>query len=198
MIANLKQVVKKLDDRFKKLPEMHAAYIDTQRKADAVRLIDIFVEGIENDSFGLKRLKPETVREKQRKGYPQPDNPLMGMGGDDKRLYRQMLMIRKLKNGYRIRPSDRKHHKANISLKTLFYVHEYGKTIFNGKVAIVIPARPAGKKAFNEFYNEKDNRSLVANFAASINEWIVSGRDKRIKNLIKKKQQEAKNYDAYH
>jgi hypothetical protein len=146
MFKNIKSVRDSFIDRFKGSLEYYEDYADATTKKIADKTIKNFTEGIINDSFGLKRLKQSTIDQKRRKGYPSPETPLYGKGGD--RSYSEMLIIRKLKNGhYRIRASAKYHHSMKVKLNTLFFVHEYGAAIDNGKAIIFIPPRPAFKRA---------------------------------------------------
>jgi hypothetical protein len=148
---NVQAVRKNFITRIHGSLNLYKGYADSVTKKITEDTIKNFSEGIENDTFGLQRLKPATIKQKQKKGYPSPETPLLGKGGTDKRSYKNMLIYRKLKSGfYRIRPSDRYHHKARVSLKTLFFVHEYGMVIDNGKALIFIPARPALGRAVKQ------------------------------------------------
>lgn len=143
-----KEVRKNFMGRIKHSIVLYAGFADTITKKIAEDTVNNFTKGIENDSFGLARLKSETIKQKQRKGYPSPETPLMGKDGGDKRSYKNMMIYEKLKSGYyRIRPSAMYHHSGRVKLKTLFRVHEYGAAINTGKALIFIPARPAFAKA---------------------------------------------------
>lgn len=146
MFKNTKRFKDSIMNRTKEVITLYKGYADAKTKKVAEKTIKNFSEGIKNDTFGLQRLKPETIKQKQRMGYPKPSTPLYGKGGD--RSYSNMLMYRKLKSGiYRIRPSERYHHKAGIPLRVLFIVHEHGMVIDNGKALIFIPSRPALQKS---------------------------------------------------
>jgi hypothetical protein len=146
MFKNIEKVKETFIGRVKNSQIFIDNYAEATTKKVAERTIDNFTNGIKNDVFGLQRLKTKTIEQKKRKGYPSPSTPLYGQGGD--RSYSEMLIMRKLKNGkYRIRPSAKYHHSGKVKLKTLFFVHEYGMVIDNGKALIFEPARPAFSKA---------------------------------------------------
>lgn len=148
---NVAEVRKNFITRIQGSLILYKGYADAITKKITEDTIKNFSKGIENDTFGLQRLKPETIKRKQKLGCPSPSTPLLGKGGSDKRSYKNMLMYRKLKSGfYRIRPSDRFHHKAKVSLKTLFFVHEYGTVIDNKRALIFMPARPALTRAVKQ------------------------------------------------
>lgn len=136
--------------RIRRLPRMVVPIADTHAKNRAVNLIETFRKGIRSDTFGLRRLKPETIKRKSRRGLSKPTTPLYALGDQEKRSYINMMRIRKLKGrGYRVAQSHAKHHESELQLRHLFVVHEYGTVIrMRGGTIIRIPARPAFANAF--------------------------------------------------
>jgi hypothetical protein len=124
--------------------------MDASLKKDAENFIKNFREGIQNNSFGLEPLQPDTIRGKKRRGYKRPTSPLYGLGLEGARTYTSNIRIYKIKNGWRVNILDVKHHRANVSIKTLFNVHEKGAVIDTGKAVIRIPARPAFRRAYEK------------------------------------------------
>jgi hypothetical protein len=135
--------------RIKKLPQLYVGVVKGKLKKDASDVVKEFKKGIREDTFNLEKLKDKTIQKKIKKGYRRPKNPLYGKGGNDQRAYKNMMIIREGKNNITIRPSTRKHHEANLTLKQLFYIHEYGTVIRGrGNSLIRIKPRPAFERAF--------------------------------------------------
>jgi len=160
MFNNTQRVKEVFITRFKNSEVFLDNYAEATTKKIAEKTMNAFTKGIKNDSFGLARLKQSTIDQKKRKGYPNPEAPLYGRGGD--RSYSEMLILRKLKNGkYRIRPSSKYHHSGKVKLKTLFFVHEFGMVIDTGRALIFIKARPAFRNAIQSI-QDRPNISLLA------------------------------------
>jgi len=136
--------------RIRRLPRMVVPIADTHAKNRAVNLIETFRKGIRSDIFGLRRLRPATVKRKSRRGLSKPTTPLYALGDQEKRSYINMMRIRKLKGrGYRVAQSRAKHHESELQLRHLFVVHEYGTVIrMRGGQLIRIPPRAAFANAF--------------------------------------------------
>lgn len=104
-------------------------------KRDSAGIIKEYQDGIRTDSLGLERLKPDTIKWKERKGLSKPSTPLYAWGDDQKMSLINCLRILKLKNGWKIYPSKGMHHsKAGgkpIALDFLHKIHEYGAIIPN-------------------------------------------------------------------
>jgi hypothetical protein len=126
--------------------------VDSMLKREAVIYIKMFQDGIKNRQFRVAPLKPGTIKQKTKMGYPQPSTPLYGKGFGDDRSYINVLKIKKLKKGYKIYPSAQRHHKSELTLKELLIIHEKGATIKpkNGD-AFKIPPRPILKKTDDLF-----------------------------------------------
>lgn len=192
MIKNLKRVVSTLDKRFNKLPEYYNNIMLAKRKYDAVLIKRTFARGIENDWFGLKRLRPETINQKRRKGFSSPEVPLLGKGGSSDRSYKNLFIIRKVKNGYTIKPSQKIHHSGKVKLAVLYKVHEYGKTIDTGRATIVIPQRPAGRESLKMARRDIEEKSFFGLSSSAFAEYMKKGKDNKIKKLIIKYNEGAK------
>lgn len=192
MIKGLEKLKKETKKKFDKLPEYHINMMTAKRKSDADLVCKTFAKGIENDEFGLKRLKPETIKAKQRKGYPSPETPLLGKGGKDKRSYKNMMVIRKVKNGYTVRPSQRLHRDGRVKLVVLYKVHEYGKTIYTGRAIIRIPARPAGEKTIKMVGKKIEKKEFKGLVQKAYVWYMRTKKDTKIKELIQKYNEESK------
>lgn len=178
--------------RIKRLPKLVSETADTIAKKDAVAVIEAFREGIKQNTFNLKPLLEVSRQNKIKQGYSRPSNPLYGKGEDDDRSYINVLKIRKIKNGYRIFLSWKKHHSGNISLRLLFFIHEKGaiirvtekmrvflhvvgihlKTTTN---LIRIPPRPTFRKAFNRALRRKARQENVDAVKKAILQIIKTG-----------------------
>jgi hypothetical protein len=183
---NAKQVIDRIKERVKGSITLYQEYADVTTKAITLETIKNFSKGIEQDAFGLRRLKPETIKAKTRKGYASPETPLLGKGGTDPRSYKNLLIYRKLRRGlYRIRPSVRYHHSGRVSLKTLFFVHEYGAVIDTGKAIIFIPPRPAFEKAIKSVKPKVKTRLLKQAIIKYINKGQTDFAKLILKELFK-------------
>lgn len=145
--------------RVQRLPKLIEDSADTFSKKDAVKLIEIFQEGIRDNSFGLEPLKDKTIQRKIREGKSKPTFPLYGDGDDENESYINMFRIRKIKKGYRVYARWAKHHEAPLQLRWLLDVHENGALIRHPNGAIIrIKPRPAFKKAYDRLLIEKLNK----------------------------------------
>jgi hypothetical protein len=165
--------------RIKKIPVMAEKSIKTIRKRDANQLLKAFHDGIKNDELGLERLKPETVERKARQGQPSPSTPLYGLGDiEGNRSLMNSLMVRELKNGYKVYFSKRKHHTADLTLEHLWAIHEHGCKITRGETIIVIPPRPAFKMTYSKFLNKlkTQKRERSKHVKKALTEFINTGK----------------------
>lgn len=162
--------------RLKTMPKMFEGIIQAKLKKDAIGVIKVYQAGLKRDSLGLERLKPSTIRRKQLKGLPMPENPLYGYGDRKKNSYYNLLYIQKLKNGYAVRPRWAKHHSSDLQLRQLFEVHEYGTTIVaqNGK-AFRIPPRPAVARAYVSYVRSVNPQKEEKLIKQMINEYLRTG-----------------------
>jgi len=166
--------------RIRKLPKIGEEMMMGMRKKDAYDLIMIFHDGIKNDSFGLKRLMDLSIEHKKSMGYAKPTYPLYGKGDDDKKKsFMNMMRMRRLKNGWKIYPSWGRHHKANLELRHLLMIHEYGCLIKqkNGNI-IRIPPRPAWLYAKNRFFRKLSASQEDKDRKSALTEYIQTGKSK--------------------
>lgn len=171
--------------RIAKLPKELNETIMAKRKLDAIRFIELFQEGIRDDIFGLERLKEITQTNKKALGYTKPDTPLYGKGDDDKASFINMLRIRKVKTGWVVFPSWAKHHSANMQLRQLLIIHEYGAIVRGTKInkktgmqeqyLIRIPPRPALTMAYMTLLKERrdDSREQAIKVKKAIHDFIT-------------------------
>ena len=137
--------------RVANLPEMYIGMIKGNLRKDALAVVRNFQKGIKGNEFGLKALADGTIERKRRQALDLPATPLYGKGLKvENKSYINMLRIRELKNGYKVYPSEAYHHSGKVKLKLLFYVHEYGTMIKQGKAIIKIQPRPALFKAYQQ------------------------------------------------
>lgn len=154
--------------RIKNLPKYEIAVVDTKLKYDAYNIKREFSAGIAKNRLGLEVLSPTTIRQKIKSGYNQPTTPLLGKGGNDPRSYKNMLNVRKVKKGWKVYPSRRLHHSMKITLRYLFYIHEYGCFIKRGKSMIRIPSRPAMFLAYQRWLEKKFDIDFVGEIRKAI------------------------------
>jgi hypothetical protein len=167
--------------RIARLPTLVLGLLSAIRKKDASRYIKNFHDGIKNKSFRLKKLERGTIIRKERMGMEFPRTPLYGRGDDKKdRSYVNMMRMRKLKNGWRVKPSIAKHYSGKVKLRTLFFVHEFGAIIKQGEKMIRIPPRPAALKAFNKTLKQEKKQENAPLVKKAINKYINTGREQAI------------------
>lgn len=184
--------------RLLELKKYMAPMMDTVLKREAIVFIKIFQDGIKNRTFRVKSLKQSTIDQKTKLGYSQPETPLYGKGFDDERSYINVLEIKKLKKGYKISPSNKKHHKSDLTLKELLLIHERGFTVKpkHGD-AFHVPPRPILKKTSDLFNSKvkklrqkeyKSIREAIKNF---IKNKAINGITKIIRSIPSKIKNEA-------
>jgi hypothetical protein len=169
----------------------------------AIRLVEIFQNGIKKNDFGLIELKEATVKAKQNmsflkgrgKGkakaeipYKKPGTPLYGAGLDiDKKTYINMLRIFTKKDNYTVAPSWAKHHKANMKLRELWDIHEKGCTIVRANGATIrIPPRPAFFLAHRRFLAEKRQQNPSEKFRKELKKFVETGSSEWFHDLAEK------------
>jgi len=173
-------------------------------KRDSAGIIKEYQDGIRTDSLGLERLKPDTIKWKERKGLSKPSIPLYAWGDDQKMSLINCLRIRKLKNGWKIVPSKGMHHnKAGgkpIALDFLHKIHEYGALIPGKKKQtsalkralgikfepIRILPRPALNRAYRVHLKKLKDRwqETSRNVKKAIADFIEKANMAEINNLI--------------
>lgn len=182
--------------RINKIPELSLGLVFTILKRDSCLLIKNFKEGIKRNAFHLERLKSGTIQRKRTLGYTDPNIPLYGAGDEIKdKSYINMLRMRKISNGYRVRPSIAKHHTADLTLRHLYNIHEYGKMIkhSSGKM-FRIPARPALTRAFEKTLKDisKDDSSQMVKRA--LTDFINLGKQTTINRVTNQLMSDVKQY----
>lgn len=99
-------------------------------KKDAIRMIKNFKEGIEKNNFRLTPLTDASKKLKANWGAAYPNRPLYGVtNSNSPNSFKNMLRMRRVKNGYKVYPSWAKHENSDISLRDLLRIHEFGKII---------------------------------------------------------------------
>lgn len=178
--------------RLKNVPTLNESQnlFHAYAKADALRLIRNFHEGIKRDSFGLEQLADKTVKRKYSLGMQFPEVPLYGRGDEKKKnSYVNMLRLKKLKKGYKVAPSWGRHHTSKLSLRSLFLIHEFGTIIQRGETLIRIPARPAlfesYKKTVQETRRLKRSPAVKRIMTKYINEGKTAHFNKEIDRITK-------------
>lgn len=162
--------------RIKKIPRFAHGVADTIRKGDANKLVAYWRAGIMGNTLGLFALKPETVARKMAKGYTNPYSPLYGLGFEGAKTYIKGMRVFKTSTGYRVQMINGKHHESELSLRSLFIVHEYGTTIRRGDRIIRIPARPAMTKSYEKLMLELRRKDPSKEFKKACNEFLNTGR----------------------
>jgi len=141
--------------RIKRLPQFMDKFIMGYTKKNILEIKKLFHDGIKDDTFGLEDLAESTIKRKTSQGFSQPDTPLYGKGDEDKeRSYVNMLNVRKLKNGWKLYPSWKKHWTYKIQLRELLYIHEHGAKIIRGDKIIQIKPRPAFLLAYRRWLSQ--------------------------------------------
>lgn len=187
-----------ISKRAKIVPTIMQKVFMSGARADAVRLVKIFEDGIENNSFGLEPLDKATIESKQRQSFPRPKIPLYGRGPQEAKSYLRMLRIRALKNGYRVFPSHARHWKSKLQLNELFHVHEYGAIITVGKgdgaKMVRIPPRPAFLRAHQKWSREKLKNSKSPMIRSALAMYLKSGQENHLNKVQQKIDAGIQNY----
>lgn len=146
----------------KKLTKYMGNVSHVATKAQAIMLIGKFRDGVIHNALGLEPLKDSTIESKRRNGFTKPSTPLYGLGrrGGD-RSYINMFNIRKIKDGYSVYPSRRKHHDSDLTLQQLYSIHEFGATIMRAGTLIRIPPRPAMAHAYDKFQQASIRKTII-------------------------------------
>lgn len=162
--------------RIRRLPKLIGTEIETMRKRDAQRLIELWRSGLLNGEFKLTPLSQATINKKIKLGYNAPTNPLYGLGMDGAHTYIKGLRYFKKSKGYVVRMTG-KHHDSKIDNKGLLLIHEYGCNTPHGR----IPARPALNMAYKELMKEIKNRDKAITDA--INQYLKTGNEDLITKI---------------
>jgi len=170
--------------RMKAVPRYHADWMDSEYKKYADIYIKNFKDGIKHNRFDIEPLKENTIKQKTRKGYRKPESPLFGLENEPRTLYNSQ-QIRKLKNGYKVYTSWKKHYKADLDLRHMMNVHEYGCIIKRGKTLIRIPARPVKKLAYEKTLRDIAKTPKGKDIKAGLAMYIMKGRLDYLQRLTK-------------
>jgi hypothetical protein len=190
--VNFSKRIKTIEKRIDKLPKYYDDMLLSHTKGEAVQFIKEFRINIKYDKLGLENLKSSTVIAKERKGYDLPEVPLYGAGDEENNSYVNMFLMRELKNGWKVYPRWAKHHLANVELRTLFKIHEYGATLNNGRALIRIPPRPAGTLTYQNMLNKRKKKTVSQKFKRALNRFIMESEENLIKRIIKENDLEAR------
>lgn len=182
--------------RISRLPKMYEETIEAGLKRDAVAFIKTYQAGLEDDTFRLERLTEATINRKRSKGMAKPRAPLYGRGKtEDNSLY-NLLLIRKIKNGYRVAKRKAKHHTSELALDHLHAVHENGALIESRGNIIRIPKRPALAKTRRRFFRELRERTSPEVVQQAVGFALKTGSMKKIRAEVHKADREARDHAA--
>jgi len=183
--------------RINRLPKYAIGIVDLNTKGKAYDFIKLWQSNIRANALGVRRLKAKTVKAKQRLGYTRPDVPLYGLGDDDPHTFINMMRVFKIKDGYRVAPGRKRHHKSKLTLKELFNVHEYGCTISNGfgkGIRIRIPARSTFFLTYADYLSEISRRRSDRAVRKAIKDYLERGRED-LSRRIRSKYARMRRYD---
>jgi len=183
--SNLRDKQKRID----KLPQYAADSIRLMTKSKARGFIIYWQGMLRTDAYMLRRLKPATVRAKERAGYSRPMTPLYGLGDDDTHTYINMMRLYKLKNGYKVAPGRKGHHKSKLKLRDLFVVHEFGCTITNGfglGIYIRIPPRPTFYFAYEAYMRKTAKKSGSREVMKAAKQFVNTGHTDLFRRIRKR------------
>lgn len=174
--------------RIQRLPKMGTNALYGLTKRDIVEINIIFHDGIKDNKLSLDKLADITLRSKVRKGYEKPDSPLYGAGDSEgDRSYSNMMIIKKVSNGWKLEPSNKLHHSRKIKLKDLFTIHEHGAIVKmktkDGEKLIRIPPRPALLMSYQKWLLERSKRETRRGkeVKKAIAGFVNEGDDKKFK-----------------
>ena len=183
MTIQMSKNVKDIDNRIDKMPTFYYNMLMAVRKGDAVKFIDQYKKNIRQNRLNLHPLSPKTIKQKERKGYQKPDTPLYGLGDMDNKTYINMFLLREIKKGWKAYPRWAKHHEADLQLRQLFEIHEYGRTIVRGKTLIRIEPRPVAWLTYKQILSKVKKRESSKKVKKAIMQYIKNG-DRRVEQEI--------------
>lgn len=172
-------------NRIKRLPVLYENVLLADRKGDAQDLKNIYHNGIKFDRLQLQRLAETTVETKRKQNKPQPERPLYGMGDLEDDSLMNALEIVKTSKGYKVQFREDKHHEANLTLKQLAMIHEYGAKIVRGGNVIQIPPRHPFLFSYRKLMIsiKADKRETSKHVIQAINDYIMTGTTNMIDKL---------------
>ena len=201
MNLNYSRRLKQFQASLKDMPQRIQGKVKRVFRDNALGFIKTFHDGVKDESFNLKKLKVGTISQKARRGFPQPETPLYGLGDEQHdRSYVNMFRIREVKNGWIAFPSWAKHWSKNITLRDMYLIHEFGAIIQkrNSRLKVKrdsffalrkadmykvkpddfirIPPRPAVARAYKKFMASEAYRQNVKNIINIIQEYIKRDR----------------------
>lgn len=98
-----------------------------------------------------------------------------------------MMLLRRLKNGWQVVPSRRRHHESDLRLSDLFVVHEFGATINTGTATIRIPPRPALREAFRVWMRGRKRGEPAAEVRRAITAIVRDGDHSAHRRIVKRR-----------
>lgn len=183
----IKTQVRGIEKRLKSTQPLIVQLAFAFTKAEAKRFINNFQNGIRQNNFKLTPLAPITVEKKRDEGLPKPTVPLYGAGDDKKtNSYINMLRILKLKNGWKVYPSRKKHWKSKLKLNELFEIHEYGSLIQTKNAVIRIPPRPAFLKAKLRTLNQAKAQIKRKDIRKALNQIMKQNKHETYNKILSK------------
>lgn len=185
-----------VNKRIRNLPEFYGDMINARLLKDVRGFLKTFQDGIANRTLRLTPLKDKTVAAKRRKGMEKPSTPLYGEGLNKDRSLINAFRVQRTKHGYKVVLRNANHHTANISLRTLALVHEFGATITSrtpsGKPFIIrIQPRPAISRSFNKWLQKRAKNDPHIGRAAA--QYINKGRSRKKDKLDQENQKDRQN-----
>lgn len=177
--------IKSFEKDIDKLPEFYKNYLIAVRKTDADKFIDQFKKNLRNYRLRIDPLSPITIEGKEREGKPKPFTPLYGLGDTNDKTYINMFLLKKLKNGWKAYPRWTKHHEADLQLRQLFEIHEYGRTIKRGEKLIRIPPRPIAWLTYRKNLLDMKKKKSSKKFKKAVMNYINKGNENLLKEVIK-------------
>lgn len=176
--------------RIQSLPKLIGEAVSGKVKRNLLEINKIFHDGIKFNKLSLEALKQSTIISKKSKGYEKPRSPLYGAGDKEgDRAYSGMMKITKIKNGWKLQPSRKKHHSKKLYLKDLLKIHEYGAVIKrrtkDGVTLIKIPPRPAFLLSYNRWLRSrrKDQRETSKELKKAVSDFINTGKSRYLEIL---------------
>jgi len=175
--------------RIQNLPRLYNDVVHASVKRDALGVITEFRMGIKKNSLGLDPLSMRTIDKKRAEGLKKPIYPLYGVGPDDVDSYMNMMVVKKIDNGYEVTPSEEWHHTEKIKLDHLFQIHEYGATIKLGRGRntryIKIPPRPALFLGYQKYMNKRKRMEPkpAVEVKRAINQYVKEGKTDLAKKI---------------
>jgi len=198
---------KAIQSRLRRLPKLVNSAFETQIKKDAVAVIEEYKKGMRKNNFGLEKLSPVTIEQKENQGLPRPRAPLYGKGDLEKNSLINALSLRRIKNGWKIMRRRAKHYKADLPLNVLLAIHEHGAIIQvtdkmraylhwigihlkKDTTAIRLPPRPVYDKAVIRALKKKRAGEPARSVKNAINQLIQTGKDSEFRKLLMFKEKE--------